>query len=87
MTPERIYESLTTGSMAEVSVDLSDIQKQRLAEFMGGRPMGSAGAGEAADMPNPCTSNPPFTNPDEWMERLGRHTVPTRAFNRPHAPV
>ena len=78
MTPERIYESLTTGSMVEVSVDLSDIQKQRLAEFMGGRPMGSAGAGEAADMPNQCTSNPPFTNPDDGWNGWGGTRANTR---------
>ena len=78
LTPERIYESLTTGSMAEVSVDLSDIQKQRLAEFMGGRPMGSAGAGEAVDMPNPCTSNPPFTNPDDGWNGWGGTRANTR---------
>ena len=32
MTPERIYESLTTGSMQTQSKDLSDAQKKALEE-------------------------------------------------------
>jgi polyvinyl alcohol dehydrogenase (cytochrome) len=42
---------------------LSDIQKQRVAEFMSGRPMGSIGAGEAKLMANQCTANPPMRDP------------------------
>src|SRR4030095_361555 len=40
MTPERIYESLTTGSMKEISPGLSDVQKRRIAEVMCGQPVG-----------------------------------------------
>ena len=63
MTPERIYESLTTGSMKEISPGLSDVQKRRIAEFMSGRPMGSSKAGNAKDMPNKCARNPVMTDP------------------------
>ena len=63
MAPERIYASLATGSMQTQAANLSDIQKQRLAEFMSGRPMGSAQSGEASSMPNQCRTNPPMADP------------------------
>ena len=46
MTPERIYESLTTGSMQAQSSGLTDAQKKALAEFMASRPIGSARQGD-----------------------------------------
>lgn len=54
MTPERIYAAITTGSMQSQAASLSDEQKRRLAEYMGGRPLGSGSAGDAAQMPNHC---------------------------------
>jgi len=63
MTPERIFEALTTGSMKEQSQGLSDVQKRRIAEFMSGRPMGSSKAGPAKNMPNKCARNAPMTDP------------------------
>jgi polyvinyl alcohol dehydrogenase (cytochrome) len=63
MTPERIYESLTTGSMQTQSKDLSDAQKKALAEFMAGRPLGSARQGDGKSMPNQCTTNPTLADP------------------------
>jgi len=63
MTPERIYESLTTGSMQTQSKDLNDAQKKALAEFMAGRPLGSARQGDGKSMPNQCTSNPALADP------------------------
>jgi polyvinyl alcohol dehydrogenase (cytochrome) len=63
MTPERIYAALATGSMQAQSQGLSDTQKKILAEFMSGRPMGSAAAGPAATMSNRCSANPPMTDP------------------------
>jgi len=63
MTPERIFESLTTGSMKEKSEGLSDVQKRRIAEFLSGRPMGSSKAGSASTMPNKCAQNPAMTDP------------------------
>ena len=61
LTPERIFDSLAGRNHGNVV--LSDIQKQRVAEFMSGRPMGSIGAGEAKSMPNQCTANPPMRDP------------------------
>ncbi|HEX4998498.1 MAG TPA: PQQ-binding-like beta-propeller repeat protein [Terriglobia bacterium] len=63
MTPEHIYEALTTGSMVEQSQGIADGQKRRIAEFMAGRPMGSSAAGSAKNMPNQCRTNPPMTDP------------------------
>jgi polyvinyl alcohol dehydrogenase (cytochrome) len=63
MPPERIYASLTTGSMQAQSEGLNDAQKKALAEFMASRPIGSSKLGDARDMPNTCTSNPAMTDP------------------------
>jgi polyvinyl alcohol dehydrogenase (cytochrome) len=63
MTPERIYESLTTGSMQAQSTGLTDAQKKALAEFMASRPIGSARQGDGKAMPNQCTSNPAMADP------------------------
>ena len=63
MTPERIYESLSTGLMQGPSSGLTDAQKKALAEFMAGRPLGSARQGDGRTMPNQCTSNPPLADP------------------------
>jgi polyvinyl alcohol dehydrogenase (cytochrome) len=63
MTPERINDSLVSGSMKMYSEGLSDIQKQRVAEFMSGRPLGSAKIGDAKNMPNQCGNNPTISNP------------------------
>ena len=65
MTPERIYDALTTGSMQTQGNGLTDAQKKALAEFMGGRPLGSARQGDGKSMPNQCTSNPPLADPAE----------------------
>jgi polyvinyl alcohol dehydrogenase (cytochrome) len=61
LTPDRIFDALKGRNHG--GVELSDIQKQRVAEFMGGRPLGSNGAGEASSMPNRCTANPPMRDP------------------------
>jgi polyvinyl alcohol dehydrogenase (cytochrome) len=63
MSPEKIYDSLATGSMQKQSEGLSDIEKRRVAEFMSGRPMGSSKVGDAKTMSNQCRSNPALSNP------------------------
>jgi polyvinyl alcohol dehydrogenase (cytochrome) len=63
MPPEKIYDALTTGVMQTQAAALSDQQKKGLAEFMSGRPLGSAKQGDAKSMPNQCPSNPPMSNP------------------------
>jgi polyvinyl alcohol dehydrogenase (cytochrome) len=63
MPPEKIYDALTAGTMQAQSQGLSDAQKRTVAEFMSGRPLGSGSQGDAASMPNKCTSNPPLADP------------------------
>src|SRR5256885_2364647 len=63
MTPERIFASLTSGSMQMQSEGLDDGQKRVIAEFMSGRTLGSAAVGDAKNMPNKCSSNPAMTDP------------------------
>jgi polyvinyl alcohol dehydrogenase (cytochrome) len=63
MPPERIYESLVSGTMQAQAQGLSDQQKRAVAEFMSGRPIGSARQGDAQAMPNKCASNPTMPDP------------------------
>jgi len=53
-TPEQVLASITSGSMARYATDLSDYDKRVVAVYVGGRPLGSFAAGEAAAMPNRC---------------------------------
>ena len=54
MPPERIYAAITNGTMQTQAANLNDEQKRRLAEYMGGRPLGSAELADAGKMPNQC---------------------------------
>jgi polyvinyl alcohol dehydrogenase (cytochrome) len=63
MSPERIYEALTTGVMKVQGDKLSDQDRRGVAEFMSGRPLGSSGSGDARNMSNACRNNPPMTDP------------------------
>jgi polyvinyl alcohol dehydrogenase (cytochrome) len=63
MTPEKIYEALVSGTMQPQGQALTDVQKRGVAEFMSGRPLGSARQGDAASMPNRCASNPALADP------------------------
>jgi polyvinyl alcohol dehydrogenase (cytochrome) len=58
MTPERIWEAITTGTMASNARTLSDTDKVLLAEYMGGRKLDTSDAGAMKSMPNPCSSHP-----------------------------
>ncbi len=61
LTTEAVYASLTTGSMKDRAQALTEAQKRRLAEFLGGlRKFGAAEAGDASRMPNRCPDNPPL---------------------------
>ena len=64
MTPEKIFEALSTGKMKSQaeSFGLGEPQMRRVAEFMAGRPMGSSAAGDAKNMPNKCATNPAITS-------------------------
>ncbi len=58
-TPERIYESLNTGPMAEViGKRLSDAAKRAVSESITGQRIGTLAAGGAEAMPNRCPANP-----------------------------
>ena len=64
MPPERIYAALGSGGiMAESGAVLSDAERRRIAEFMAGRPLGSAALGSAAAMSNRCAHNPALADP------------------------
>jgi len=69
MSPEKIYDALTTGPMKPQGDALTEDQRKMLATFLSGRPLGSMKAGDAKDMPNRCASNPPLRDPSagpEW---------------------
>jgi len=63
MTPESVLAALTTGPMSVQAGDLTDAQKRLIALYLGGRPLGSAEAGDAKRMSNHCASNPDLGNP------------------------
>jgi polyvinyl alcohol dehydrogenase (cytochrome) len=60
MTPERILEALTTGSMVANAKGISDGQKRNLAELISGRPVGSSVSGQASAMQGRCEVKPAF---------------------------
>lgn len=62
MTPEHLFEVLSTGVMFPVvGKDLSERERRQVAESVAGRLMGTALSGDAAKMPNRCASNPPVS--------------------------
>ena len=63
LTPEAIYAALTTGAMKVQGQGLTDEEKRRVAEWLGGRPLGSLLAGDAKSMKNHCPNNAPLTDP------------------------
>src|SRR5438067_1239330 len=63
MSPEHIYEALTTGVMKGQGANLSEDQRRMLATFMSGRTLGSESQGDAKNMPNQCASNPTMADP------------------------
>jgi polyvinyl alcohol dehydrogenase (cytochrome) len=63
MSPEKIYDALVSGVMQAQAQGLTDPQKRIVAEFMSGRPLGSAKQGDAQSMPNKCAGNPALSDP------------------------
>ena len=59
MTPERILEVLTTGTMRTTVPNLSDQDKRLIAEWLGGRKIDTDSMGAAEKMPNVCAAHPP----------------------------
>lgn len=62
MTPEHIYEVLTTGAMVPMAKDLTDQQKRDIAEWVGGRKLGAGDVGDASKMPNQCSTTAQVKN-------------------------
>jgi polyvinyl alcohol dehydrogenase (cytochrome) len=58
MTPERILEAMTTGSMRTAAAAVSDQDKRLIAEWVSGRKLDTDLVGAAAKMPNVCASHP-----------------------------
>ena len=64
MSPEHLYDVLTNGIMQPiVGKDLSDQERRMVSESIAGRLIGAAASGDAAQMPNRCSVNPPLSNP------------------------
>ena len=64
LTPEKLYESMTTGSMQTHAdaASLTDDQKVAIAEWVSGRRLGSTENGAANTMSNVCATHPPVAN-------------------------
>src|SRR3954469_3419325 len=60
-TPEEVLASITTGNMAQYAQGLTEYEKRVVAVYVGGRPLGSAPQGDAAQMNNRCQTVPIFT--------------------------
>ena len=58
MTPERILEALTTGSMRNAAATVSDQDRRLIAEWVAGRKLDTDLVGAAAKMPNACAGHP-----------------------------
>jgi polyvinyl alcohol dehydrogenase (cytochrome) len=59
-TPEQVLASMRTGSMSTYAQGLSDFEMRVVAVYVGGRPLGAAGSGDASMMKNRCDSAPRF---------------------------
>ena len=58
---EKIYEVLAaTSNGAHQGLNLSDDDRRHVAESLSGRLLGSAAIGDAKQMPNRCSANPPI---------------------------
>ena len=85
MSPEKIYDALATGVMQTQAQSLSDAQKRTVAEFMSGRPLGSARTGRRAEHAEQVRQQPAArrSGARRVVERLGRrpreHAVPAGA--------
>lgn len=64
LTPEKLYASMTTGSMKTHAdaAQLTDDQRVAIAEWVSGRRLGSTETGGANTMSNTCPAHPPVAN-------------------------
>ncbi len=66
LSPDTVFAAITMNSTpahAQAVADASDIVKRGYAEFLGGRKIGSAPAGDPKAMPNQCPANAKLTDP------------------------
>jgi len=76
MSAESIYKALTGSAItAHAALKLSDVEKRDIAEFLNGRPVGSAKSNDASAMKNRCADEPigdPFLGPmwNGWGQDL-----------------
>ena len=77
LSPERVLEALTNGPMVPNASGLSDEQKRGLAQFLTGRPFGSAADRSAEAMPNRCASGMPMRDPSAGPGWNGMSPDPT----------
>ena len=68
MTPERILEVMTTGSMRSAAAAVSDQDKRLIAEWVAGRKLDTDLVGAAEKMSNVCASHVPVreSNTPAW---------------------
>ena len=59
-TPEEVLASITIGTMAQYAQGLTEYEKRVVAVYVGGRPLGSAAQGDAAQMENRCRNAAAF---------------------------
>jgi polyvinyl alcohol dehydrogenase (cytochrome) len=77
--PERILEALTTGKMQPMAASLTPTQRQQISEWITGRPIGSADAGDVSKMSNRCTQNGPLVVSSLDAEWRGWSPEPTNS--------
>ncbi len=66
LTPEQIYAVVSKPSRPEHDAGLTDPQKRRMSEFMGGyRQIGSVDAANPKNFPNACPANPSMKDPSQ----------------------
>ena len=88
LTPEAVYESITNGSMKDRAQSISGAQKRAIAEYIGGRKLGTVEAGDAKVDAEPLLreSSPRRCLRSPRVERLGRghrkHALSTRQVCR-----
>ena len=64
MTPEHVFEALSTGAMYPIiGKSLSDEQRRSVAESITGQLMGTSRSGAAATMPNQCSAQSTMADP------------------------
>src|SRR5512132_3796276 len=86
LSPDTVYAAMTmnpTPAHAQAQADLMDIVKRGFAEFVGGRKLGSAPAGDPKAMANQCGAAAKFSNPSAAPSWNGWSADPTNTRFQP----